>query len=143
MHRLVAAWFLKEKVKMTKGRVYRISTASLDGTLVMKSSTSIANSVLLITLDKAVIHLLFERLKENAANEVVHLHSAYGVVCAVFDETAQRTFAVKKCRDIFHSRTIAKRTLREIRLLSFLRHENVSSCGGLCLSYANFGFSDC
>lgn len=50
---------------------------------------------------------------------------AYGVVCAAHDSLNQRVVAIKKCKKVFQSRTLAKRTLREIRLLRLLRHENV------------------
>ena len=33
--------------------------------------------------------------------------------------------AIKKCKHIFQSRTLAKRTLREVRLLRLLDHENI------------------
>ena len=52
---------------------------------------------------------------------------AYGVVCAAHDSLHHRVVAIKKCKRIFQSRTLAKRTLREIRLLRLLRHENVIS----------------
>ena len=42
---------------------------------------------------------------------------AYGVVCAAYDNNEKRVVAIKKCRKIFQSRTMAKRTLRELRIL--------------------------
>ena len=50
---------------------------------------------------------------------------AYGVVCAAYDEASLKMVAIKKCKQIFHSRTLAKRTLRELRILRHLNHENV------------------
>lgn len=50
---------------------------------------------------------------------------AYGVVCAAFDNETKEYVAVKKCRKIFHSRTMAKRALREMRILRLLDHDNV------------------
>ena len=50
---------------------------------------------------------------------------AYGVVCAAEDLQTLETVAIKKCKKIFQSRTLAKRTLRELRLLRLLRHDNV------------------
>jgi hypothetical protein len=73
---------------------------------------------------------------------------AYGIVCSAVDsliESSQsfqkRTeirgdsqteheheygmIAIKKCKNIFESRTMAKRTLREIRILRHLNHRNV------------------
>ena len=50
---------------------------------------------------------------------------AYGVVCSATDDRTMETVAIKKCKNVFHSRTIAKRTLRELRLLAMLQHDNV------------------
>jgi serine/threonine protein kinase len=69
---------------------------------------------------------------------------AYGIVCAVREkkgvlssatsleeETSPNSslkstcFAIKKCKNIFQSRTLAKRTLREIRLLRYISHPNI------------------
>jgi serine/threonine protein kinase len=50
---------------------------------------------------------------------------AYGVVCAAQDTTESCVVAIKKCKKIFQSRTLAKRTLRELRLLRLLDHENI------------------
>jgi serine/threonine protein kinase len=50
---------------------------------------------------------------------------AYGVVCAVYDRNENCVVAIKKCKKIFQSRTLAKRTLREIRILRQLNHLNI------------------
>lgn len=50
---------------------------------------------------------------------------AYGVVSAVEDRMQHCIVAIKKCKKIFTSRTLAKRTLREIRLLRHFNHENI------------------
>eukprot|EP01035_Chromulina_nebulosa_P023690 gene23690-30722_t len=50
---------------------------------------------------------------------------AYGVVCAVQDNSDNAIVAIKKCKKIFQSRTLAKRTLREVRLLRHFNHENI------------------
>ena len=67
---------------------------------------------------------------------------AYGVVCSAFDKVANRMVAIKKCKKIFQSRTMAKRTLRELRILRLLDHENVSqpsfnSINKLCYSHVD------
>ena len=38
----------------------------------------------------------------------------------------KQLIAIKKCKNIFDSRTMAKRTLREVRLLRHISHQNVS-----------------
>ena len=51
---------------------------------------------------------------------------AYGVVCSVTVPGLEQSYAIKKCKNIFDSVTLAKRTLREIRYLRVLDHDNVS-----------------
>jgi serine/threonine protein kinase len=50
---------------------------------------------------------------------------AYGVVCSCRDVETGRKVAVKKVEDAIVDATDAKRTLREIKLLRFLNHENI------------------
>ena len=47
------------------------------------------------------------------------------MVCAVQDSSDNAIVAIKKCKKIFQSRTLAKRTLREVRLLRHFNHENI------------------
>lgn len=50
---------------------------------------------------------------------------AYGIVCAVRDDDDNTVVAIKKCKKIFQSKTLAKRTLREVRLLRLFSHDNI------------------
>eukprot|EP00409_Alexandrium_fundyense_P004021 CAMPEP_0185903094 /NCGR_PEP_ID=MMETSP0196C-20130402/2316_1 /TAXON_ID=2932 /ORGANISM="Alexandrium fundyense, Strain CCMP1719" /LENGTH=66 /DNA_ID=CAMNT_0028622073 /DNA_START=52 /DNA_END=249 /DNA_ORIENTATION=+ len=50
---------------------------------------------------------------------------AYGVVCSAQDEEKGETVAIKKIENAFEHLTFAKRTLRELRILRHLRHENL------------------
>eukprot|EP01063_Lacrimia_lanifica_P017465 TRINITY_DN2454_c0_g1_i1.p1 TRINITY_DN2454_c0_g1~~TRINITY_DN2454_c0_g1_i1.p1 ORF type:complete len:395 (+),score=153.96 TRINITY_DN2454_c0_g1_i1:63-1187(+) len=50
---------------------------------------------------------------------------AYGFVVAAVNEETGGKVAIKKCQDVFHEVEDGKRVLREIRLLSFLNHENL------------------
>lgn len=50
---------------------------------------------------------------------------AYGMVCAVQNTEDSVVVAIKKCKKVFQSRTLAKRTLREMRLLRQFSHENI------------------
>mmetsp|Transcript_3092 Transcript_3092/g.6808 ORF Transcript_3092/g.6808 Transcript_3092/m.6808 type:complete len:403 (+) Transcript_3092:55-1263(+) len=50
---------------------------------------------------------------------------AYGVVCSAQDEEKRETVAIKKIENAFEHLTFAKRTLRELRILRHLRHENL------------------
>lgn len=50
---------------------------------------------------------------------------AYGVVCAANDSILSRRVALKKVTGVFDDLTDAKRIIREIRLLSSMKHENI------------------
>ncbi|XP_024366904.1 mitogen-activated protein kinase 4a [Physcomitrium patens] len=50
---------------------------------------------------------------------------AYGIVCSLFDTVTGEEVAVKKIGNAFDNRIDAKRTLREIKLLRHMDHENV------------------
>lgn len=50
---------------------------------------------------------------------------AYGVVCALKDSLTGEEVAIKKIGNAFDNRIDAKRTLREIKLLRHMDHENV------------------
>ena len=50
---------------------------------------------------------------------------AYGVVCSARDVRSDARVAIKKITNAFENAVDAKRTLREIKLLRHLKHENV------------------
>lgn len=50
---------------------------------------------------------------------------AYGVVCSASDSKANTEVAIKKVAGVFDDQTDAKRIIREIKLLSSMRHDNV------------------
>jgi serine/threonine protein kinase len=50
---------------------------------------------------------------------------AYGVVCAALDKETQEMVAIKKICNTFEHNMFCKRTLREIKLLRILVHENI------------------
>lgn len=50
---------------------------------------------------------------------------AYGVVCSARDEVEGELVAIKKVENAFEHLTFAKRTLRELKILRHLRHENL------------------
>ena len=52
---------------------------------------------------------------------------AYGVVCAAKDNRTGQRVAIKKIPKVFDMLTIAKRTYRELKILRYLRHENIIS----------------
>ncbi|KAG8663764.1 mitogen-activated protein kinase 4-like isoform X2 [Manihot esculenta] len=50
---------------------------------------------------------------------------AYGIVCAAMNSETQEEVAIKKIGNAFDNRIDAKRTLREIKLLRHMDHENI------------------
>lgn len=50
---------------------------------------------------------------------------AYGVVCSATDSNTKTEVAIKKVAGVFDDQTDAKRIIREIRLLSSMKHDNV------------------
>eukprot|EP00931_Biecheleriopsis_adriatica_P108193 TRINITY_DN82532_c0_g1_i1.p1 TRINITY_DN82532_c0_g1~~TRINITY_DN82532_c0_g1_i1.p1 ORF type:complete len:402 (-),score=54.51 TRINITY_DN82532_c0_g1_i1:53-1258(-) len=50
---------------------------------------------------------------------------AYGVVCSAKDDNTGDTVAIKKIESAFDDITFAKRTLRELKILRHLQHENL------------------
>lgn len=52
-------------------------------------------------------------------------HGAYGIVCSAQDMHEDENVAVKKIEGVFEHITVTKRTLRELRILRHLQHENL------------------
>mmetsp|Transcript_11782 Transcript_11782/g.37504 ORF Transcript_11782/g.37504 Transcript_11782/m.37504 type:complete len:450 (-) Transcript_11782:328-1677(-) len=67
---------------------------------------------------------------------------AYGVVCAAHDEDRDESVAIKKIFNPFEHVTCAKRTLREIRLLRLLQHDNIIRLRTLLPPVRADGFKD-
>ena len=67
---------------------------------------------------------------------------AYGVVCAAHDAVAGEAVAIKKIANAFEHATYTKRTLREIRLLRLLRHDNIVRLKTLLPPVKSDGFRD-
>jgi len=66
---------------------------------------------------------------------------AYGVVSAARHEPSNTMVAIKKITCVFEHQTFTKRTLREIKLLRLLQHENIIGIDSL-LRPLNPGFED-
>mmetsp|Transcript_9556 Transcript_9556/g.33863 ORF Transcript_9556/g.33863 Transcript_9556/m.33863 type:complete len:404 (-) Transcript_9556:227-1438(-) len=82
------------------------------------------NSLDLETLSYVVHGTKFETPKRYTVLEPIG-QGAYGVVCSAQDEEKRETCAIKKIENAFEHLTFAKRTLRELRILRHLRHENL------------------
>lgn len=70
---------------------------------------------------------------------------AYGVVCAAKDldtVATNKNVAIKKISEIFEHVTLTKRTLREIRLLRLLQHENLIALRRIMRPPDSHSFSD-
>ena len=67
---------------------------------------------------------------------------AYGVVCAAIDQSTQARVAIKKIENAFEHLTFTKRTLRELRILRYLEHENIVGVREIFLSDGKASFKD-
>lgn len=56
---------------------------------------------------------------------------AYGFVCAALNAENNQKYAIKKCQNVFNEIEDGKRILREIKLLTFMKHENLLTIADL------------
>lgn len=76
------------------------------------------------SLPSQVSGVLFECLNRYSLHRPIG-KGAYGTVCSADDLAVGDRVAIKKVGNVFDSPLDARRTLREIRLLRRLRHENI------------------
>mmetsp|Transcript_37777 Transcript_37777/g.100510 ORF Transcript_37777/g.100510 Transcript_37777/m.100510 type:complete len:422 (-) Transcript_37777:49-1314(-) len=69
-------------------------------------------------------------------------HGAYGTVCSAQDLEAGEQVAVKKIEGVFEHITITKRTLRELRILRHLQHENLVQVKNIFMTREKHDFED-
>ncbi|EOA16852.1 hypothetical protein CARUB_v10005075mg [Capsella rubella] len=67
---------------------------------------------------------------------------AYGVVCSSINIETNERVAIKKIHNVFENRIDALRTLRELKLLRHVRHENVISLKDVMLPPHRYSFKD-
>ncbi|KAL9259739.1 Mitogen-activated protein kinase homolog NTF3-like protein [Drosera capensis] len=67
---------------------------------------------------------------------------AYGVVCSSVNRETNEKVAIKKINNAFENRVDALRTLRELKLLRHLRHENVINLKDVMLPVHRTNFKD-
>jgi len=99
------------------------------------------NSLNLEMLSYSVHGAQFEAPKRYTVLEPVG-QGAYGVVCSAQDEERHESVAVKKIENAFEHLTFAKRTLRELRILRHLSHENLIDIRHVFLPGAKESFND-
>jgi serine/threonine protein kinase len=58
-------------------------------------------------------------------------YGAYGFVCAAMNAENGQKYAIKKCQNVFNEIEDGKRILREIKLLTFMKHENLLTIADL------------
>ena len=68
---------------------------------------------------------VFEVEQRYEIREIIG-QGAYGVVCSALDMKNNTLVAIKKIENVFDHRSLAKRTLRELKLCRYFQHENVS-----------------
>lgn len=69
-------------------------------------------------------------------------HGAYGIVCSAEDKEIGEKVAVKKIEGVFEHITITKRTLRELRILRHLQHENLMQVKNIFITGAKSEFEE-
>ncbi|KAL2619847.1 hypothetical protein R1flu_000052 [Riccia fluitans] len=67
---------------------------------------------------------------------------AYGVVCSARNAETGEKIAIKKITNAFENTTDARRTLREIRLLRHLFHENIIAVKDIMKPVERYNFND-
>ena len=67
---------------------------------------------------------------------------AYGVVCSSINRETNEKVAIKKIHNVFENRTDAMRTLRELKLLRHIRHENVIALKDVMMPIHRKNFKD-
>ncbi|XP_010531054.1 PREDICTED: mitogen-activated protein kinase 7 [Tarenaya hassleriana] len=67
---------------------------------------------------------------------------AYGVVCSSVNRETNERVAIKKIHNVFENRIDALRTLRELKLLRHVRHDNVISLKDVMLPPLRTSFKD-
>lgn len=67
---------------------------------------------------------------------------AYGVVCSARNTETGEKIAIKKISNAFENATDARRTLREIRLLRHLYHENIIAVKDIMKPTGRYTFND-
>jgi hypothetical protein len=73
-----------------------------------------------------IIALFMKKLSSCCSHaRVSRPFPAYGMVCSAYDKNSHEHYAIKKCKNIFQSKVVAKRTVRELKLLSMMAHPNV------------------
>ncbi|CAF1718204.1 BnaC09g09670D [Brassica napus] len=67
---------------------------------------------------------------------------AYGVVCSSINRETNEKVAIKKIHNVFENRVDALRTLRELKLLRHVRHDNVIALKDVMLPTNKSSFKD-
>jgi len=83
----------------------------------------------------------FEVSKRYSVVEPVG-QGAYGIVCAAQDAEDHESIAIKKIENAFEHITFTKRTLRELRILRHLKHENLVDVKNIFLPGTKDDFED-
>jgi len=69
-------------------------------------------------------------------------HGAYGIVVSAEDKEIEEKVALKKIEGVFEHITIAKRTLRELRILRHLQHENLMQVKNIFMVGSRYTFQE-
>lgn len=67
---------------------------------------------------------------------------AYGIVCSSIDRESNEKVAIKRINNAFENRIDALRTLRELKLLRYLQHDNIISLKDVMMPVQRRTFKD-
>jgi serine/threonine protein kinase len=67
---------------------------------------------------------------------------AYGIVCSSINRETNEKVAIKKITNVFENRIDALRTLRELKLLRHIRHDNVIALKDVMMPIHRTSFKD-
>ena len=106
------------------------STSTTNGTTTSTSSTLTPAQPENVPRSKYKTFILsngvFEVEQRYEIREIIG-QGAYGVVCSALDMKTNTLVAIKKIENVFDHRSLAKRTLRELKLCRYFQHENILS----------------
>lgn len=112
-------------------------------------NTPVSNNSLSLTKNDGNIRSYFlggENFELDERFEALEIlgSGAYGVVVSAIDHHSinQNIVAIKKCKSIFQNRTLAKRTLREIKLLRLCCHNNIVRINTVLIPNNQFKFKE-
>ncbi|XP_051149920.1 mitogen-activated protein kinase homolog D5-like [Andrographis paniculata] len=86
---------------------------------------------------------IFEISSKYKPPIIVVGHGAYGIVCSLRNSETNEQVALKKITNAFANKVDARRTLREVKLLRHMDHENITAIRDVIPPPHREAFNDC